>query len=211
MGAAIARRSLRLHEWDVAAGAQILAWVAYPHRPEHGVKLLENWFWARRVFRKEAIPELPFPLKKRNRLEAQLRQFEHNFLNGIRAGLWFQRHCFAKVPGEGPLASTIRCWGASIRRLALSQSDRRGTAPANEIRRIWSQRKPVLHLAQAAGEMIAELHHEEGRRCFNLERTVFQPNWVNRTLERSEGLAQLAAKLDAFPLGGFYRFHRDSF
>lgn len=204
------RLSINLAEQDLIAGVQLLAWVALPHRPQHGVSLLENWFWSRRAFRKQSVPTLPFALKKRSRFECQLRQFEANLIDGVRAGLWFQRHIFAKSPGQGALASQVRAWGASTRRLAGRESSRKGTEPGNEIRRIWSKRKPVRHLALAFGEVIADLHFEEGRLSFDLERTVFQPDWIERTLERAEELARVAANLNVCPIEGFYRFSRDN-
>lgn len=202
---------LRLDDHDLIAGVQILAWIAMPHRPQPGVRLLEQWFWARRRRRKENVPSLPFQLIKQGRLVTQLAQFERRSLEAFRAGLWFDRRVWAALPAGGPILTGIQSMGASTRRLANSYADRNGIEQGNAIRTIWSKRKPVLHLASAAAEILASRHADEDRRGFDLERTVFQPDWVSETIERAEQKANFAAKLGVFPRACFYRFHRDDY
>lgn len=203
-------REIRLDDRDLIAGAQILSWIALPHRPEAGVRLLEQWFWARRRFRGETVPHLPFDLNKRGRITAQLAQFEKRVLEGLRAGLWFDRRQWSALPAGGPILSGLRGMGASTRRLARLYAQRNGIEEANAIRAIWSKRKPVLHLASATAEVLGARYAAEGRRGFDLERTVFWPNWVEETIERAERKAEFAARYSGFPLPGFHRFHRDN-
>lgn len=203
-------RDIRLDDRDLIAGAQILAWIAMPHRPQPGVRLLEQWFWARRRYRGESVPHLPFDRNKQGRITVQLAQFNKRVLEGFRAGLWFDRRCWASLPADGPILSGFRGMGASTRRLAKSYADRSGIEQGNAIRAIWSKRKPVLHLASAAVEVLASRYADEDRRGFDLERTVFWPSWVAETIERAGQKADFAAEFGAFSQSGFYRFHRDN-
>ncbi len=204
------RHEVRLDDRDLVAGAQILAWVAMPHRPQPGVRLLNQWFWARRRFRKESVPVLPFDLGKPNRLTPQLVQFDRRVLDAFRAGEWFDRRQLASIPGDGIIFSVLRrSLGASTRQLAKSYADRNGIEQGNAIRAIWSKRKPVLHLASAAVEVLSARYADEDRQGFDLERTVFWPNWVADTINRAEQKAEAAARYGAFQLSDFHRFHRD--
>lgn len=203
------RQEVRLDDWDVVAGAQILAWVAMPHRHQAGVHLLNQWFWARRRLRKESVPVLPFELGKPSRLWAQLVQFDRRVLDGFRAGVWFDRRQLAVIPGDGPIVAGLRGLGASTRQLAKSYAGRNGIEQGNAIRGIWSKRRPVLHLASAAAEVLAARYADEDRQGFDLERTVFWPNWVEDTISRAEQKAEAAARYGAFQLSDFHRFHRD--
>jgi hypothetical protein len=208
-----ARRPIRLDDDDLIAGAQVLAWIALPHRPEHGVALLNHWYWSRRRFRGEAVPELPWTLKKQNRIEAQLPQFSKSLTTAWRAGLWFQRRCWAAIPPEirreSAIAEAIGKLGASTRGQAERLAQRNGTEAANEIRAVWRHRRPVLHLARAVDDELGRLYMAGGE--FDLERVVFCPDWLPGALQRAEELAISASRWGAFELSGFYRFHRDSF
>lgn len=203
-------REIRLDDDDLIAGAQILAWIAMPHRPQPGVRLLEQWYLARRRYRNETVPALPFPLSKQGRITAQLAHLNRRVLEGFRAGIWFDRRCFAVLPGDGPILSGLRGMGASTRQLAKSYADGNGIEQGNAIRAIWSKRKPVLHLASAAAEVLASRYADEDRHGFDLERTVFWPNWVAETIDRAGQKAEFAARFGAFSQSGFYRFHRDN-
>lgn len=204
-------RDIRLDDRDLIAGAQILAWIAMPHRPQPGVHLLEQWYWSRRRYRKENVPPLPYDLSKQSRITLQLAQFNRRVLEGLRAGIWFHRRCLVGVPGDGLILTGLRGMGASTRRLARMCADRTGVEQANAIRAIWSRRKPVLHLASAAAEVLAARYADEDRRGFDLERTIFWPNWVADTIDLASQKADFAARYGGFSHSGFYRFHRDTF
>ena len=179
-------REIRLDDRNLVAGAQILAWIALPHRPQAGVDLLNQWLWSRRKFRRESMALLPFTLRKQNRISSQLIQFNRRVLDAFRAGIWFDRRCYSALPGDDVIVRGFRSMGASTRLLAQSHSERFGIEPSNSIRLIWSKRKPVLHLASAAAHVLASKYADEDRRGFDLERTVFWPNWVAETIERAE-------------------------
>ena len=205
------QREIRLDDRDLIAGAQILAWIAMPHRPQPGVHLLEQWYWSRRRYRKENVPSLPYNLSKQSRITLQLAQFNRRLLEGLRAGVWFERRCLAAVPGDGPITTVLRGMGASTRQLARMYANRTGVEQSNAIRDIWSRRKPVLHLASAAAQVLAVRYADEDRRGFDLERTIFWPNWVADTIDVAGQKAKFAAKHGGFSYSGFYRFHRDNY
>jgi hypothetical protein len=209
------RRVIILDKHDLIAGAQILSWIAFPNRPEHGVNLLNQWFWARRKHRGEPVPTLPFKLKKPNRIEAQLKVFERQLRRGFVAAEWFS-HKSASGPSAPPM---IKGFGISTRKLSsrwgwylADQNDPDDfKEPSNVIRSVWSPRKNILHLARSFSFVIMEKMNEQGIERFDLERTVFDPVWVEKTISDSEGQARMAELLGAFEINNFYKFERDSF
>ena len=201
------RREIILDSENVTAAAQILAWIALPHRPQSGVDLLNNWFWARRRHRREPVPDLPFDLKKPNRLGPQLETFRQRTLTAFRAGMWFETKTMS-----GPNRPAIFSgFDVSTRHLAYKRAGLRDTAPANEIRDVWSRRKSVAHLAAGAGNAIAQVHAARGVPGFDLEMTLFDPVWVEEAISQSESRARAASLLGAFDLSKLHHFHRDTF
>lgn len=214
------RRLILLDRNDVVCAAQILGWVAYPHRPEHGVNLLNQWFYSRRRSRGEEIPPLPFDLKKKNRIESQLPKLQESVLDGLRSGIWFNRRMMNALNRDeldgGILNGIVEALSMSTRSLATNRAERKEHLDiygdtGNEIRKIWTKRKPVLHLALAAGNAIAEAYYKEDRRGFDLGRTVFQPDWLDDVFNAAESHAIWADKHCDFELKNFYKFERDSF
>lgn len=208
------RRAIRLDNHDIIAAAQILAWIALPHRPHDGVNLMQQWYFARRRHRGQENPALPFDLKKPNRLEPQLVQFEARCLDAFRAGIWFDRQ-ITRGPNvvAGPIAKGM---SVSIHRLAARRMRAKGIDPVEEgtgnaVRDIWSKRKPVAHLASALCMCLATRLEREDRRGFDLERTMFDPVWIDQVLKGAENKARLAIISGAVPPAQLYRFHRDSF
>lgn len=204
------RLDIRLDDHDLIAGAQILAWIARPHRPESGVELLNHWFLARRRHRGDPLPALPFELKKPNRIEYQLAKFRTDLMRGFRAGLWFEQRSMS-----GPnRPALLRNFDVKIRSLARRQLPIARRDPENEgniVRDIWSRRKPIAHLAIAAGSTIARLHQEREVVGFDLEMTVFDPIWVSEAISESESRAGGSFLTGALQPEQLYRFHRDSF
>lgn len=208
------RRAIRLDDHDLIAGAQILGWIALPHRPHDGANLMQQWYFARRRHRGQENPALPFDLKKPNRLAPQLVQFEARCLDAFRAGLWFDKQIM-RGPNviDGPIAGVM---SVSIHRLAAGRMKAKGIDPVeqgtgNAVRDIWSKRKPVAHLASALGMFLVTRSEREGQHGFDLERTVFDPVWIDEVLERAENRARHAIISGAVQPAQLHRFHRDSF
>lgn len=206
----VERPSVRLDDWDLVAGAQILSWIARPHRPESGVELLNHWFLARRRHRGDPLPDLPFTLKKPNRIEVQVAKFRIDVIRGFRAATWFEQRTMSG-PRRPPI---LQDFNATVRSLASRQlpSERRDIEnEGNVIRDIWSMRKPVAHLAAAAMTAIAKLHERHDINGLDIEMTVFDPTWVQEAIVESENRARGAFLTGAFQEADLYRFHRDSF
>lgn len=201
------RREIELDANDVVAAAQILSWIAMPHRPQDGVDLLCQWFWARRRHRGEPIPDLPFDLKKPSRLAPQLENFRQRVCSGFRAGQWFELKTLSG-PNRPAMFSNF---AATTRSLAARRAGVRGTAAANEIRDVWSRRKPVAHMAIAAANNIAAEHTARNVGGFDLEPTLFNPVWVGDAILEAESRASGAMATGAFDIARLYRFHRDTF
>lgn len=206
------RRSILLDQHNVVAAAQILSWVAMPHRPQAGVDLLCNWYWARRKHRGDTVLDLPFDLKKPNRLEQQLETFRHRVLRGFRAGSWFQLRVLS-APNQSTWFADFDVSIRSLARRQLPPSRRGGESEAegNPIRDIWSRRKPIAHMAIAAGDAIAEIHLQREVPGFDLEMTLFDPVWLVAALEAAESRAHGASLVGAFDLSQMHRFYRDTF
>lgn len=198
------RLHLRLDDNDLIAAAQILSWIALPHRPQDGVDLLCNWYWARQKFLGHPLPDLPFALKKPSRLESQLRRLEATCLVGFRAGIWLNWKILSASPS--PWFSNIHM---STRKLASRRASTKGTESHNEIRDVWSKRKPVAHMALAAANAIGGWLKENDLYEFGLSGAILHPEWVSEAIEMSEEWRRSASRF--IDPATFHRFHRDSF
>jgi len=83
------RPVVRVTDNDLIAAMQILACIARPHRPASGGELLQMWFWSRKHYRREKLPELgelQFLKKKwsqQNRIEPKLKTFSKDLFNAF--------------------------------------------------------------------------------------------------------------------------------
>ena len=204
------RPEIRLDDNDVVAAAQILSWVARPHRPESGVDLLQHWYWRLFQIRGREVPELPFDLRARKRIEAQFKRLEIDCIAGFRAGMWLQW----KILDHSECS-----WFANFSMSTRELSRRRAAAkhpareeyrnPDNEIRDIWSRRKPIAHLALSAGNAIASWLAKRDLQGFGLSGAMLQPDWVAEAIEKSEDWFRPASRF--IEPSQFVRFHRDTF
>lgn len=192
------RHAIRLDDRDIVAAAQILAWIALPHRPEDGVNLLEKWFWGRRKYRGETSPPTDSDLR-RSRLEPQLEKFRQYVLCGIRAGTWFAMRTLSG-PDRSPMFRKFNVTVRSLAKRRLPSNRRDSEAEGNVIRDIWSKRKPVAHLADAASDAIAAEHRAMNIASFDLEMTLFNSVWVAKAIDGAESRARAAALTGAFDI-----------
>jgi hypothetical protein len=203
------RREIRLDDHDVLAAAQILSWIARPHRPESGMKVLNHWYVELQRDRGKVVPDLPFNLMRRNRIEAQFRRLEADCLIGFRAGTWLNWKILSAAPGPWLGGINVSTRELGRRRASARQAKPENETPNNEIRSIWSKRKPVAHLALAAANSIGARYAAHDLRGFGLSWTILNPDWVADALARSEDWFRSASRhMDA---DQFYRFHRDTF
>ncbi len=208
------RRSVRLDDVDLIAGAQILGWLAFPARPEHGVKTIQQWAIRRQQARGEYKGELPFMLDKPNRLQRRIDMLNRQLRRRLRAGDWLARRTahtagtpISKALGLG-LNALARRENSLLQFQFAEQSETDRDTP-NLIRDYWTASLPVIHLAKASLDAIVEAYRREGRDGWHLERTIFWPNWVADAIADSENAARWAAKLELVVPHKMIHFHRD--
>jgi hypothetical protein len=141
---------------------------------------------------------------KRSRIEAQFRRFESVCLNGLRAGIWFNWKLVTHAPGPW-----FEQFDRSIRQLASRRASARKTEVSNEIRDIWSKRKPVAHLALSAANAIGRLHQTNNWAGFGLAGTLLAPTWVSEAINQSEEWFRSGSTV--MEPSQFYHFRRDTF
>lgn len=198
------RPIVRVTDNDLLAAMQILACIARPHNQsklEAGGKLLQAWFWARKRQRGEPTPNLDFLHAKsfqKSRIEAKLSTFSNDLLSAFRAGLWLQW----KILGN---ASKQHDWfkgfdGVSVRSLSAkhwnqknadkvamdnSFTTSRDDDAGNLRKSIWHKRRPVLHMALAAGNAIAQAAQEREQPSEKLTQLIAEWQALNPDLERA--------------------------
>ena len=197
------RPAVRLDDDDMIAGAQILAWIARPHRPDSAMKILDHW--RRELQRGWGRPD-PVPgasLMRRNLIERQFRRLEWQCLGGFRAGQWFQTAILQRAPHPWFDAFTD-----GVTRLATARVDGGASAISNEMR-AWSNRKPVAHLCLSSGNALGRwLYHRE-LHGFGLSGALLHPTWVSEAIDMSEQWARdMPGQIDVRKA---VRFHRDTF
>ena len=200
---------MRLDDDDTVAAAQILSWIARPHRSESAMKVLDHW--RRELLRSWGRGD-PMPdayLMRRNRIETQFKRLEVEVLRGIRAGLWLQWKILDQSPI--PLFAGIKMPTRELarRRSAARHSRPENEKPANEIRDIWRKGKPVSHLALATGNALGGWLADRDLRGFGLSGAILQPTWVPDAIEQSEAWFHSASRF--IEPAQFRRFHRDTF
>jgi hypothetical protein len=206
--AEIHRRKIYLDAGELAAGAEILGYIARPHRPESVIKVIDGWL---------------NQTEKPSRLRPKIDTLVKDLLNGFEAARWLQRAILSGAantkkivlletgqklnvsgfPGSWPVTS--------LRSSALKKTyDVEGTG--NTIRDIWSRRKPILHLALAAGNEIGKLNKSKAVSGLDINLAVTDWSWVKPTLVQAEGWAVSAQQLSILPLALPWHFlQRDSF
>ncbi len=194
------RQSVRLDDADLIAAAQIIGWLAFPARPEHGVKTIQQWAVRRQLARGEFDGKLPFSMDKPNRLQQRIDTLNHQLRRRLRAGHWLAQRMGKE--SNRPLSP-----GRGLRALARRESELHEIP--NLVRDYWTGSVPVIHLAKASLFAIIAAYQREERGGWHLERTIFWPDWVPEAIEQSEGDARWAVKLELAAQEKLIRFHRD--
>lgn len=194
------RQSVQLDDADIIAAAQILGWLAFPARPEHGVKTIQQWAIRRQQARGEFKGEPPFLMDKPNRLQQRIDTLNHQLRRRLRAGDWLAQRM-------GKQANLRIIPGRGLRALARRESTLHEVP--NLVRDYWTNSIPVIHLAKSSLFAIIAAYQREGRDGWHLERTIFWPDWVPEAIEQSEGAARWTVKLELAEQEKLIRFHRD--
>jgi len=181
----------RLDDDDTIAAAQILSSVARPHRPASGLSLL-----------------LPSE-KKPNRVESQRPAFRKDFLRGLQAGVWFDAKVLAKDP-DWESKTLFDPEHSTTRKLAKRSVGGLEVEKSNAIKRVWSSRQRIAHLASAVRTALVTKSLVDD---LPLDPWAFvaDPDWVQGVIHEAERRLALACEVWAFDAAGFVQFHRDSF
>lgn len=206
--AEIHRRKIYLDAGDLAAGAEILAYIARPHRPESVIKVIDGWL---------------NQTEKPSRLRPKIDTLVKDLLNGFEAARWLHRAILSGAAntkkivlfesGEKLKVSEFPgSWPVSSLRSSALKKAYEDYAAGNTFRDIWSRRKPILHLALAAGNEIGKLNKSKAVSGLDMNLVVTDWSWVKPTLVQAEGWAFSAQKLSILPLALPWHFlQRDSF
>lgn len=199
------RYALRIDGDDTVAAAQILACIArppceeMPDRHEKAIKVLNHWYWANHRKAGGEMPKITFPLEKPGRLVGPMLRLQEDCLTAFRAGAWLQFALLKEAPHHWFNSCDVGVTALATDRVGM---ENRG----NEITRVWSRRKPVLHLCLAAGNALGRHHRERGWNGFGLTGAMLQPSWVNEAIEQSEDWARTILRLSKpWPTIRFYR------
>lgn len=80
----------------------------------------------------------------------------------------------------------------------------------NAIKRVWSKRKPIAHLASAVRTALVTKSLVDGL-ALDPWAFVADPEWVQDVIDEAERRLELASEVGAFDPSGFVQFHRDNF
>lgn len=181
----------RLDDDDTIAAAQILSWIARPHRPASGLSLL-----------------LPSE-KKPNRVDSQRPAFQKDFLRGLQAGVWFDAKVLAKDP-DWESKTLFDPEHSTTRKMAKRSVGGLEVEKSNAIKRVWTNRQRVAHLASAVRTALVTKSSVDD---LPLDPWAFvaDPDWVHDVINEAELKLEPAFKVGAFDPLGFVQFHRDNF
>jgi hypothetical protein len=182
----------RLDDNDTIAAAQILSWIARPHR------------------RLESSFSLLLPSEKKPYIvESQRPAFRKDFLRGLEAGRWFDAKALAADP-DWESRTLFPPEHSSTRRMARRSASRLNLDEDNAIKRVWSKRKPIAHIASAARTALVTKSLVNDL-LLDPWAFVADPDWVQGVIHEAERRLALACEVGAFDASGFVQFHRDNF
>lgn len=181
----------RLDNDDTTAAAQILSWIARPHRSASGLSLL-----------------LPSEMRP-NRVESQRPAFQKDFLRGLQAGVWFDAKVLAKDP-DWESKTLFDPEHSTTRMLAKRSVGGLEVEKSNAIKRVWSNRQVVAHLASALRTALVTKSLVDD---LPLDPWAFvaEPDWVQDIIDESERRLAVACEVGAFEETCFRQFYRDTF
>lgn len=212
-----ARPTVRVTNRDLVAAMQILACIARPHRPASAGELMQQWFWARKRYRREGFPpELEIRIPDKDRIAPKLNKLSTDIKDALRAGEWLMLQWSAKATERN--GAVVK--GASVRALAARQwnlehaaqiaadgdwIDSRDDRTSSVRQRIWFKRRPVAPMALAVRQELREKYPDG---LPDLEAVVFDPTWVAGALDRAEGYTAAAIEYQILKPGEPWRFIR---
>lgn len=184
------RQQITLASDDTAAAAQILAWIARPHRQEDSERILRQFVMKYAQMAGWTPPD-GLALDKPSRLEPRLLKLQGDIQKAFEAARWFQAMVL-RGDGTDPFSNFDKI---SKRKLAASYSryrqDEQAIGPT--IQRLWKKREAVAHMCIAAGNSIGRLHVERGQKGLDLRLPMCHASeWVSDAIAQAEGWARTA-------------------
>ncbi len=187
---------------DSLAAMQILACIARPHNPARAGKLMQQWFWSRKRYRREGLPsDLAIPVPDKDRINSKLPALAKDIDAALLAGRWFKLKWAAESDGVilKALGMSLRQQGArkwnEDHRAEIIRGGGHATSRDNEAasakQRIWNKRRPIVHMALAVRNHVLTIAAD---RSLDLEELLFNPVWVPDALKRSEDYAEVAIR-----------------
>jgi hypothetical protein len=194
------RRTVTLANDDTLAALQILANLAYPHRPDFALETLRQWV--------AHVADVG-PRGKWGRVEPKLRRLHDMVKRRLIGAYWLRLQVNERVSRlEG--AEALRAHAAGQRECARRFGARDKEAEPNVIRTYWLETRTVAHLGLATGEaiLLANSPNERMSRSWDLFRAAFRPDWVGRALQMAETNAEVASRFGVIPLEQTVHFTR---
>jgi hypothetical protein len=191
---------------DTAAAAQILSWIARPHRQAGAERLLRQFVMKSAQLAGWAPPN-EIKLEKPTRLETQILNLQGDILKAFEAAHWFQTKV---LRGDG---SQIFSGFPKISQRSLAarwsgyRKDEASIGPVME--RLWKRREQVVHMCLAAGNAIGKMHHERGQQGFDLRLPMFHADeWVGHAIAQAEGWARTSNQFGIVEIDELIHFRR---
>jgi hypothetical protein len=184
------RREVILAHDDTAAAAQILAWIARPHRQADAEIVLKQ-FVMKYAQMAGWTPD-GVVLERPSRLEPRLLTLQGDVQKAIETARWFQA---IALRGDKSAAFT-KFRPISKRELAADYSGYRQDEDAigPKIQRLWKTREPVVHLCLAACNAIGRMQLERAQKGLDLRLPMFHAGeWVGEAIAQAEGWARTAS------------------
>lgn len=201
-----ARHRQTLSPDDTVAALQVLAFLAYPHKPDYAITILQEWARHRINLRDE---RRAWPIREKwSRLEPKLRRLDDMIKRRLKGSYWLRLQVNQRAELLANNSTGCPTHAAGQRACA-----RRFGAPAGEekniIRDYWTASRSVAHLGLATGDAILlALEPEERERPWDLTRVAFKPDWVAQAIHDAERNAVVAAQSGVIPLADAIEFLR---
>jgi hypothetical protein len=184
---------------NAVAALQILAFLAYPTRPDYAIDILREWA-RHRINLRDGSRVWPTS-QKWSRLEPKLWRLDDMVKRRLRGSYWLRLQVNQRLGGTFHAAGQRAC----ARRIGAAPGDEK-----NIIRDYWTQSRSVAHLGLSTGDaiMLALSPEERIQRRWNLARAAFKPDWVDRAVADAERNAALADQYAVIPIGDAIQFVR---
>lgn len=183
---------------DSLAALQILAFLAYPHRPEFGLDTLLDWA----AHRSNRNGGTGWPTNdKWDRVHRKLWRLDDMVKRRLQGAYWLR----LMINHKAGIAVHAAGQRACARRFGAKDTH----DEKNVIRLYWDQTRSVAHLGLATGDAIMFANSAQERTGpWDLTRVAFRADWIPRALQMAEENAANADRFGVVPLAQAVEFRR---